>query len=245
MLVLVLFQVNLPIYNAVPPLTLTHNEGKMSERLPLPWLLQMSIYNVKIGGENVIVRVADREATMSHGISELRQDFKSDPNPIVGIDVVNSGDLLLFYVKKRCLIIQYNRILALNDKYQVPSFLASFLQDKNITFVGPRHINNKSFTWSSVYQKFDFKTVVDVGYLAAQIRKKPRLLTCTLEELMLEVDVEIMRPIIANGSLRHKWESSAVLSEEEVKVAMYEVYSCYQIASKVIEVMQIGATTRG
>ncbi|WMV11083.1 hypothetical protein MTR67_004468 [Solanum verrucosum] len=165
---------------------------------------------------------------MSHGISELRHDMKADPNPIVGIDVVNSGDLLLFYVKKRCLIIQYNRIL-----------------DKNITFVGPRHINNKSFTWSGVYQKFDFKTVVDVGYLAAQIRKKPRLLTSTLEELMLEVDVEIMRPIIGNGSLRHKWESSAVLSEEEVKVAMYEVYSCYQIATKVIDVMQTGATTRG
>uniref|UniRef100_A0A3Q7EK48 3'-5' exonuclease domain-containing protein n=1 Tax=Solanum lycopersicum TaxID=4081 RepID=A0A3Q7EK48_SOLLC len=217
----------------------------MSERLPLPWLLQMSIYNVKIGGENVITRVADREATMSHGISELRHDMKADPNPIVGIDVVNSGDLLLFYVKKRCLIIQYNRILALNDKYQVPSFLASFLQDKNITFVGPRHINNKSFTWSGVYQKFDFKTVVDVGYLAAQICKKPRLLSSTLEELMLEVDVEIMRPIIGNGSLRHKWESSAVLSEEEVKVAIYEVYSCYQIATKVIEVMQTGVTTHG
>ncbi|KAH0766118.1 hypothetical protein KY285_001989 [Solanum tuberosum] len=149
----------------------------MSERLPLPWLLQMSIYNVKIGGENVITRVADRETTMSHGISELRHDMKADPNPIVGIDVVNS--------------------------------------------------------------------VVDVGYLAAQIRKKPRLLTSTLEELMLEVDVEIMRPIIGNSSLRHKWESSAVLSEEEVKVAMYEVYSCYQIATKVIEVMQTGATTRG
>ncbi|KAJ8573432.1 hypothetical protein K7X08_009943 [Anisodus acutangulus] len=125
---------------------------------------------------------------MSHVITELRHELKSDPNPIVGIDVVNSGDLLLFYVKRRL-------------------------------------INNKSFTWSGVYQKFDFKIVVDVGYLAAQILKKPKLLTSTLEELMLKVDVEIMRPIIANGSLRRKWESSVVLSEEEVKVAMYEVLS--------------------
>ncbi|KAK4379503.1 hypothetical protein RND71_001365 [Anisodus tanguticus] len=90
------------------------------------------------------------------------------------------------------------------------------------------------------------RTAVDVGYLAAQILKKPKLLTSTLEELKLEVDVEIMRPTIANGSLRHKWESSVVLSEEEVKVAMYEVYSCYQIATKMAtEVIQVGASTTG
>lgn len=95
---------------------------------------------------------------------------------------------------------------------------------------------------------------MEVGYLVAQIRKKPELLKSKLEELMAEVGLAVVRPVgdvmcmspfIVNGSMRQNWSSSEVLSDEEVKVAIYDVYSCYRIASKVTDGIEIRPATPG
>ncbi|XP_060174485.1 uncharacterized protein LOC132605314 [Lycium barbarum] len=209
-----------------------------SELLPLPWLIEASTYNVKIGNDTVITTVADRETIVNSSISELKSELKSTPNSFVGIDVVNNGDLLMFHVKKRCLIIQFKRMLVLDNQTDISQSLQEFLCDRTITFIGPRNISQKStpsYISGSSGRKIEFTRIVDVGYLAGKLLKKPKLLSSTLEEVMAEADVDIKKPVISEDSIRPNWQSSSVLSEEEVKLAMYEVHSCYQIASKLID----------
>lgn len=210
----------------------------MSELLPLSWLVQASAYKVKIGEETVITTVTDREAIAISSISALRSELET-PDPFVGIDVVNNGDLLLFHVKNRCLIIQFNRMMLLDDLTDIPVPLKEFLRDKSITFIGPRNISQNctesyiSGTGSSS-DKIVLNRVVDVGYLTGKLCKKPDLLSSTLEELLGRVGIDMKKPLISEGSMRPDWHSSSVLSEDEVKYAMYQVHACYQIASKLI-----------
>ncbi|KAL3356811.1 hypothetical protein AABB24_017459 [Solanum stoloniferum] len=208
----------------------------MSERLPLSWLVQASTFNVKIGEETVITTVTDREAMAISSISALKSELKT-PDPFVGIDVVNNGDLLLFHVKNRCLIIQFNRMMLLDYLTDIPSSLQEFLLDKSITFIGPRNMSQMSIG-SSISgrssEKIVFNRIVDVGYLSGKLCRKPDLLSSTLEELLGRVGIDIKKPVISEGSMRPDWQSSSVLSEEEVKYVMYEVHSCYQIANKLI-----------
>uniref|UniRef100_M1BNE4 3'-5' exonuclease domain-containing protein n=1 Tax=Solanum tuberosum TaxID=4113 RepID=M1BNE4_SOLTU len=208
----------------------------LSERLPRSWLVQASTYNVKIGEETVITTVTDREAIVISSISALKSELKT-PDPFVGIDNVNNGDLLLFHVKNRCLIIQFNRMMKLDNLTDIPLSLKEFLRDKSITFIGPRNISQnstESYISVSNSDKLVLNRVVHVGYLTGKLCKKPNLQSSTLEELLGEVVVDIKKPIINEGSMRPNWQSSSILSEEEVKLAVYEVYSCYQIASKLI-----------
>ncbi|XP_060176426.1 uncharacterized protein LOC132606812 isoform X1 [Lycium barbarum] len=217
-----------------------------SELLPLPWLVEASIYNVKIGNDTVITTVTDREAIVNSSISELNSELKSTPNPFVGIDVINNGDLLLFHVKKRCLIIQFKRMVVLDYQTEVPQSIKEFLKDHTITFIGPRNISQNStpsYISGSSSEKIELNRIVDVRYLAGKLLKKPKLLSSTLEELMGEVNVDIKKPVISEGSIRPNWQSSSVLSEEEVKLAMYGVHSCYKIASKLTDA--ISASVRG
>ncbi|XP_060176433.1 uncharacterized protein LOC132606813 isoform X2 [Lycium barbarum] len=210
-----------------------------SDLLPLPWLVEASIYTVKIGNDTVITTVADHAVIFYSSISELKSELKSTLNPFVGVDVVNNGDLLLFHVKNRCIIIQFKRLVLSDNKNDIPHSLKEFLYDRTITFIGPRNIIQKStlsYQQSGLCgEKLELNRIVDVGYLAAKLLKKPKLLSSTLEELMGEVDVDIKKPVISEGSIRPNWQSSSVLSEEEVKFAMYEVHSCYQIASKLAD----------
>ncbi|TMW86901.1 hypothetical protein EJD97_020718 [Solanum chilense] len=215
----------------------------MSELLPLSWLVQASTYKVKIGEETVITTVTDREAIAISSISALKSRLKT-PDPFVGIDVVNNGDLLLFHVKTRCLIIQFNRMMLLDNLTDIPAPLKEFLRDEDITFIGPRNISQNctelyiSGTGSSsekiISQKIILSRIVDVGYLTGKLCKKPDLLSSTLEELLGRVGIDIKKPLISEGSMRSDWQSSSVLSEDEVKYAMYQVHACYQIASKLI-----------
>lgn len=161
------------------------------------------------------------------------------PNPAAGIDIINGGDLLLLCVKKQCLIIQFRRMMTLDDLTEIPDSLMQFLNDKSITLVGPKNISHKSTLYVSESRskiKLECNRIVDICYLGAKILMKPKLLTGTLEDLMVEAGLDhIKRPIINNGEMRTNWQSSSVLSEEEVKYAMYEVYSCYLIASKLYD----------
>ncbi|XP_060176423.1 uncharacterized protein LOC132606807 [Lycium barbarum] len=216
----------------------------LSELLPRPWLIEASTFNVKIGNDTVITTVADRETIVNSSISELKRELKRTPNPFVGIDVVNNGDLLLFRVKNRCLIIQFKRMVVLDKLSDSPQSLKELLNDRTITFIGPRNISQKStfsydtgsvFRGAPIHMKLKLSRIVDVGYLASKLLKKPKLLTSTLEEVMAEANVDIKKPVISEESIRPNWESSSVLSEEEVKLAMYEVHSCYQIASKLTD----------
>ncbi|TMW86902.1 hypothetical protein EJD97_020719 [Solanum chilense] len=211
----------------------------MSELLPLSWLVQASTYKVKIGEETVITTVTDREAIAISSISALRSELKT-PDPFVVIDVVSNGDLLLFHVKNRCLIIQFNRMMLLDDLTNVPAPLKEFLRDKSITFIGPRHLSQNCTESSYMYgtgsrrERIVFNRVVDVGYLTGKLCKKPDLLCSTLEELLGRVGIDMKKPLISEGSMRSDWQSSSVLSEDEVKYAMYQVHACYQIANKLI-----------
>jgi len=150
---------------------------------------------VKIGEETVITTVTDREAIVISSISALKSELKT-PDPFVGIDNVNNGDLLLFHVKNRCLIIQFNRMMKLDNLTDIPLSLKEFLWDKSITFIGPRNISQnstESYISGSRGQKLVLNRIVDVGYLSGKLCKKPDLLSSTLEELMGRVGIDIVK----------------------------------------------------
>ncbi|PHU20041.1 hypothetical protein BC332_11192 [Capsicum chinense] len=74
---------------------------------------------------------------------------------------------------------------------------------------------------------------LEASFLTAKLCQKPNLLSSRLEELIGEVDIDVKKPVTSKGSIPN-WQSSSVLSEEEVNLVMYHIYSCYQIASKQI-----------
>ncbi|KAK4345515.1 hypothetical protein RND71_035691 [Anisodus tanguticus] len=119
-----------------------------------------------------------------------------------------------------------SKLLPLSWLVNASSYNVKFCENTIITTV---------VTVKKSVKKFELKRIVDVGYLAGKLRKNPKLLNCTLEELMGEVGLDIKKPVTTQGSMRPNWQFSSVLSEEEVKLAMYEVHTCYHIASKLID----------
>ncbi|XP_027109557.1 uncharacterized protein [Coffea arabica] len=194
----------------------------------------MGVHNIKLYGFPVTATVVDDCSLADSGIIQLMNQLCE--LKIVGIDVKGTElsaepQLLLIYVKDRCLIIQLGRMSS------YPSQLASFLGDTNICFVGA-NMNRKADvlkkSWIPlVWKGSPMMHRVEVGELAARVLKNADLEKCdNLEELAKKSGFDFKE---ADEKKRPTPNWAAVcLSEEEVKCAMREVFISYNVASKLL-----------
>ncbi|KAM4108079.1 hypothetical protein ACB094_03G017900 [Castanea mollissima] len=232
----------------------------MMNLIPLSFLSKMGIYDIEIGGANVKVSIVDNPALVGAKMDELRSSLQTSERQVVGLDVkfvktdmplINKGKFLLLCVGSHCLMIQLP-----DSETIISDTLGQFLSDETICFLGigmskivsklgdlyyyPQHgqnltgiISNRPIIVSaSGEQSVNFKTGVEVGFLAAKILKKPNVENHGLAELAGEVGMDIKEPI---GECPD-WNAK-VFSNEEVKHAVHNAYTSYVIGNKLFDML--------
>ena len=220
-----------------------------------------NIYDIEIEGANVKVSIADNPALVGAKMDELRSSLQTSERQVVGLDVKfvktdgnlkNKGKFLLLCVGSHCLMIQ------LPDSETISDTLGQFLSDETICFLGtgmskivselgslsyfPQYGKNltgstagrlsSGRTFASARQSVNFKTGVEVGFLAAKILKKPNVENHGLAELAGEVGMDIKEPT----SECPDWNAE-VFSNEEVKYAVHNAYTSYVIGNKLFDML--------
>ena len=178
----------------------------------------------------------------------LKNKKRKSERQVVGLDIkfvktdgnLNKGKFLLLCVGSHCLMIQ------LPDSENISHTLGRFLSDETICFLGTG-MSNKASELGSYYfypngkqythvrrisngityrveprVSVNFKTGVEVGFLAAKILKKPNVENYGLAELAGEVGMDRKEPI---GDCPD-WNAK-VFSHEEVKYAVHNAYTSY------------------
>ncbi|KAM3704607.1 hypothetical protein ACB098_03G017900 [Castanea mollissima] len=231
----------------------------MMNLIPLSFLSKMGIYDIEIGGANVKVSIVDNPALVGAKMDELRSSLQASERQVVGLDVkfVETifapkyiSKFLLLCVGSHCLMI----LLPVSGTI-IPDTLGQFLSDETICFLGigmskivselgsfyyyPQHGQNltgstagKTILSGPSSQSVNFKTGVEVGFLAAKILKKPNVENHGLAELAGEVGMDIKEPI---GECPD-WNAK-VFSNEEVKYAVHNAYTSYVIGNKLFDML--------
>ncbi len=75
-------------------------------------------------------------------------------------------------------------------------------------------------------------TVVELGYFAAKILKKPNIKKYDLAKLATEVGMDIKEPICECPN----WDVE-VFSQEQIKYGVHNAYNCYVIGKKLLDVL--------
>ena len=178
----------------------------------------------------------------------LKNKKRKSERQVVGLDIKfvktdgnlkNKGKFLLLCVGSHCLMIQ------LPDSETISDTLGQFLSDETICFLGTGMSKIVSELGSLSYlslvpgsigaftcQPVNFKTGVEVGFLAAKILKKPNIENYGLAELAGEVGLDIKEPI---GECPD-WNAK-VFSNEEVKYAVHNAYTSYVIGNKLLDML--------
>ncbi|KAK2640321.1 hypothetical protein Ddye_028116 [Dipteronia dyeriana] len=135
-------------------------------------------------------------------------------------------------VDNRCLIILAHQMSSL------PSSLRDFLADETISFVCkestvPSYIR-ELYGIDSKYTllKSFIRRVTEVGYMAARVLKNPRLRSYHLSELAEQVGLTIS----STDFVSDKKEGS-VFTEEQIKCAVNQTFTCYLITNKLLSVL--------
>ncbi|XP_075658260.1 uncharacterized protein LOC142628139 [Castanea sativa] len=175
---------------------------------------------------------------------------KTDVGNLMIPPLHDKGKFLLLCVGSHCLMIQLP-----NPETIISNTLGQFLSDETICFLGigmskivselvyyyPQHGQNltgstagiiSSGTFAQARQSVNFKTGVEVGFLAAKILKKPNVENHGLAELAGEVGMDIKEPI---GECPD-WNAK-VFSNEEVKYAVHNAYTSYVIGNKLFDML--------
>ncbi|XP_075657220.1 uncharacterized protein LOC142627283 [Castanea sativa] len=214
----------------------------MTNHIPLSLLSKMSIYDVEIGGANVKVSVVDNPAMVDAKINELRSSLQTSERQVVGLDVKfvktygilqNKGKILLLCAGSQCLMIQ------LPDSVCKSDTLGQFLSDETICFLGTGMSKIDSELDSLYYypplssdiRRISF-SVVELGFLAAKILKKPNVENHGLAELAGEVGMDIKEPI----SECPDWNAK-VFTNEEIKYAVHNAYTSNVIGNKLCDML--------
>nr|XP_023898604.1 uncharacterized protein LOC112010495 [Quercus suber]XP_023898605.1 uncharacterized protein LOC112010495 [Quercus suber]XP_023898606.1 uncharacterized protein LOC112010495 [Quercus suber]XP_023898607.1 uncharacterized protein LOC112010495 [Quercus suber]XP_023898608.1 uncharacterized protein LOC112010495 [Quercus suber] len=219
----------------------------MMNLIPLSFLSKMGNYDIEIEGANVKVSIVDNPALIGAKMDELRSSLQTSERQVVGLDIKfvktdgnlkNKGKFLLLCVGSHCLMIQ------LPDSETISDTLGKFLSDETICFLGTgmskivselgsltygRHVTGSKVAFG---QSVNFKTGVEVGFLAAKILKKPNVENHGLVELAGEVGMDIKEPI---GECPD-WNAK-VFSNEEVKYAVHNAYTSYVIGNKLFDML--------
>ncbi|KAK3199807.1 hypothetical protein Dsin_023222 [Dipteronia sinensis] len=233
-----------PIY-----IKLTHSvflKKKIHKMIPAKFLSKIGVHKLEIEGVKVKAsHVTDNTSVIDHRIKQLRASLNKK-RPVVGIDVKvtveqkqqsqTSNDLLIICGGNCCLVI---KLANLKD---FPSSIINLLADKKICFVG-----------FGMYSKFEkLCNVAEVGQLAARVLKKPNLSKWGLEELDKEVrktvtDKEVRKTVTeskadvatslpgtgAGAASCPNWKAM-VFSDEEMKYAIHDAYTCCVIGDKLL-----------
>ncbi|KAI7988833.1 hypothetical protein LOK49_LG13G00301 [Camellia lanceoleosa] len=181
----------------------------------------MGLYDVKIHGTSVKVRVVDHQDLISLGLSELRSEVTTPT--VVGL-VVKESIMLQRCVGNRCLVILMNRL----GSNPVPQCLKNFLEDQEICFVGV-NLSSEVYTLSQIWG-IECKSSVEPKELVARVLKKPDLISAGLATLAAEVGIA--------------WEASKylpsfnwralVFSDEQIKYVVEDVYASFLIGTKLL-----------
>ncbi|KAI8024233.1 hypothetical protein LOK49_LG03G03487 [Camellia lanceoleosa] len=142
----------------------------------LKLLKKMGLYDVKIHGTSVKVRVVDHQDLISLGLSELRSEVTTPT--VVGL-VVKESIMLQLCVGNRCLVILMNRL----GSNPVPQCLKNFLEDQEICFVGSG-VPTLSHIWG-----IECKSSVEPKELVARFLNKSDLIYAELARLAAEVGI--------------------------------------------------------
>ncbi|XP_028104909.1 uncharacterized protein LOC114303936 [Camellia sinensis] len=188
--------------------------------IPIKLLKKMGLYDVKIHGTSVKVRVVDHEDLISLGLSELRSEVTTPT--VVGL-VVKESMMLKLCVGNRCLVILMNRL----GSNSIPQCLKNFLEDQEICFVGVNLI-------SGVYTlrqnwRIECKSRVEAQELAARVLKKPDLsagLATLAAEVGIAWEASKYLPSFSWGAL--------VFSDEQIKYVVEDVYASFLIGTKLL-----------
>ena len=208
----------------------------------------MGIYDIEIHGANVKVSIVENPALVGAKMDELRSSLQTSERLVVGLDVKfvkifgnlkDIGKFLVLCVGSHCLMIQ------IPDPERISETLGHFLSDETICFLGTGMSKIVSELDSLSYlspvagsigafngRSVNFKTGVEVGFLAAKILKKPNVENHGLAELAGEVGMDIKEPI---GECPD-WNAK-VFSHEEVKYAVHNAYTSYVIGNKLLDML--------
>ncbi|KAL5786662.1 hypothetical protein ACOSQ2_009054 [Xanthoceras sorbifolium] len=214
--------------------------------IPLHVLSKLGKYEVEIGGVKIKTSIVDDYSLVDSNISELRSLIQH-PSSIVGVDVKfhiddqnkkdQAAKLLILCVANRCLVIQLDQ----EDKF--PKSLKKLFADGSICFVGVG-VDEKVTSDNLCNTRNSVECIassVEVGDLAARVLKKPSLIKCGLEDLAREVGLNSME--LATGSKGATGSSpdwnARVFSEEEIKVAIHEAYTCYCIGNHLLGMLDL------
>ena len=190
----------------------------------------MDTYEIELHSEKVKVSVVSNSAVIVAMIDELKSSLQTLEIRVVGLDfkLFKNGYLLLLCVGTRCLIIR----LYLFDS--VPDALRLFLADDTICFLfpGPSCYLATFVLHISGRHEFIWNTVVELGYFAAKILKKRNIKKYGLAMLASEVGMDIKEPILEYPN----W-TVEVFSQEEIKYAVHNAYTCYVIGKKLLDML--------
>lgn len=200
--------------------------------IPLQFRSNMGVYDIKIHGGEVKATIVYGDDQLEKGISELRSlmgDF-----PLVGIDLKKSEnswrplDLILMYVKDRCLIIQ------LNFFTPSPEILGNFLSDKSICFVG-FEVDSHFSDLRRYLEDYRLGNGAEICKLAALVLKNPSLQKCgSLVELASKIGYDMEQ--VDQNWVQTDW-GALVFSEEQIKYAIQEVHHSYCIGKKLLSML--------
>ncbi|KAL5783744.1 hypothetical protein ACOSP7_008773 [Xanthoceras sorbifolium] len=231
--------------------------------IPTKFLSKIGIHEVEIEGVKVKAsHVTDNSSlVLDQKINQLRASMDK-LRPVVGVDVKVtmvddhekhpqqniSTDLLILFAGNCCLVINLAHLSIFSD------CLVSFLSDKNTCFVGSG-LNDKvgcSRLKSGGFSSFNYlslSNVVEVRDLAARVFNKPNLSKYGLQELDNEVrntalaaassdscpQPDSKASVVATGtdSSCPNW-NAMVFSDEEMKYAIQDAYTCYVIGDKLL-----------
>ncbi|GMP63707.1 hypothetical protein CsSME_00025298 [Camellia sinensis var. sinensis] len=194
--------------------------------IPIKLLKKMGLYDIKIQGTSVKVRVVDHHDLISLGLSELRSEITTPT--VVGFMVKDAGYydpiMLQLCVGNRCLVILMHRL----DSNSIPQCLKNFLENQEICFVG---VDLSSGVHSlSAKHGIECKSSVEAKELVARVLKKPRLINAGLATLAAEVGIAWEQSKYLSN---FNWYA-LVFSDEEIKYVVEDVYASFLIGTKVL-----------
>ncbi|KAI9187299.1 hypothetical protein LWI28_026507 [Acer negundo] len=214
----------------------------------------MGIHELEIEGVKVKAsHVTDNTSMIDLKIEQLRSSLNKQ-RPVVGIDVrvtvdqkqqsQTSNDLLIIYGGNCCLVIKLANLV------NFPSSIINLLADKNICFVGfgiySKVGSSNLIIRDSNLEYLSLSNVAEVGQLAARVLKKPNLSKCGLEELDKEVRQTVTElkaneatslPGTGAGAATCPNWKAMVFSDEEIKYAIHDAYTCCVIGDKLLGIL--------
>ncbi|KAL5783745.1 hypothetical protein ACOSP7_008774 [Xanthoceras sorbifolium] len=236
---------------------------KQIKMIPSKFLSKVGIHEVEIEGVKVKAsHVTDNSLVLAQKINQLRASLDKS-RPVVGVDVKvtmmddhekqhnKTTDLLILFAGNCCLVINLAHLSIF------PDCLVSFLANKNTCFVGIG-LNDKvgcSYLKScgiNVTNQLSLSNVVEIRDLAARVLKKPNLSKCGLQELDNDVrntasaaassdscpppDSKTSVLATGTGTPCLNW-NAMVFSDEEMKYAIHDAYTCYVIGDKLLGIL--------